>query len=268
MAIAMRGLRLKPTYEQLIGVAVSDELRNIKFPNRDAKFLRDGFALSQLDGEGMRIMEQQQEMAAKEAFKESLLKQIARNTGANMNDLRSESSSQSQRERINRAIYYNIDVDPPPEEEISSMSVQGEGLEEFRVPDENMPSVSSLTSSSDSRSRLVADYEGRIQQLQAEKEAESRFQELQAAKNIDMLQKRVKQTLEDSEYEKEMEEKKRLTLAAIKDGEKLNSIECQMIKILELKAQKIRNQRKITLIPQEQNQEARQRLLYQRAQVV
>ena len=47
MAIAMRGLRLRPTYEQLIGVAVSDELRNMKFPNRDAKFLRDGFLLSQ-----------------------------------------------------------------------------------------------------------------------------------------------------------------------------------------------------------------------------
>ena len=34
-----------------------------------------------------------------------------------------------------------------------------------------------------------------------------------------MLQKRVKQELENAEYEKEMEEKKRLTLAAIKDVE-------------------------------------------------
>ena len=91
MAIAMRGLRLKPKYEDLIGIAVSDELRNIKFPNRDAKFLRDGFLLSQLDGEGMRQMEKQQEMAAKEAFKENLLKQIAKHTGANMHDLRNES---------------------------------------------------------------------------------------------------------------------------------------------------------------------------------
>ena len=72
MAIAMRGLRLKPSYEQLIGVAVSDELRNVKFPNRDAKLLRDGFVLSQLDGEGMRQMEKQQEMASKEAYEEHL----------------------------------------------------------------------------------------------------------------------------------------------------------------------------------------------------
>ena len=65
MANAMQGLRVKPKYEDLIGVAFSDGLGNIKFPNRDAKFLRDGFVLSQLDGEGMRIMEKQQEQAMK-----------------------------------------------------------------------------------------------------------------------------------------------------------------------------------------------------------
>ena len=68
MAVAMRGLRLKPTYEDLIGVAVSDRLYNIKFPNGNAPFLRNGFILSQLDGEGMRAMEMQQGMASKEAF--------------------------------------------------------------------------------------------------------------------------------------------------------------------------------------------------------
>jgi len=40
MAISMKGLRLKPKYEDLIGVAVSDKLYNIKFPNRDATCLR------------------------------------------------------------------------------------------------------------------------------------------------------------------------------------------------------------------------------------
>ena len=43
MAIAMRGLRLKPTYEDLVSVANSDELENVEFPNRDVSFLRDGF---------------------------------------------------------------------------------------------------------------------------------------------------------------------------------------------------------------------------------
>ena len=40
MAIAMQGLRLKPTYEQLIGVAVSEGLENMKFPNRNATFFK------------------------------------------------------------------------------------------------------------------------------------------------------------------------------------------------------------------------------------
>ena len=38
MAIAMRGLRVRPQYEDLIGVAKSNDLENVKFPNRDAIF--------------------------------------------------------------------------------------------------------------------------------------------------------------------------------------------------------------------------------------
>ena len=108
MAIAMKGLRLKPKYEELINVAVSDKLYNIKFPNRDAKFLRNGFVLSQLDGEGARIMERQQEMASKEAYKEHLLKQIAKNTGSNFHDLRNDNHDDLRRERVNNAVYFNM----------------------------------------------------------------------------------------------------------------------------------------------------------------
>ena len=68
MAVAMRGLRLKPTYEQLIGVAISDSLGHIEFPNRDASFLRNGFVLSQLEGEGMRAMKMQQQRHIKEVY--------------------------------------------------------------------------------------------------------------------------------------------------------------------------------------------------------
>ena len=78
MSIAMRGLKLKSNYEGLINVAVSCKLYNIKFPNRDVSFLRNGYVMSQLDGEGARIMERQQELASKKAYKEHLLKQIAK----------------------------------------------------------------------------------------------------------------------------------------------------------------------------------------------
>ena len=45
MANSIQGLRIKPSYEDLIGVAVSDGLENIKFPNRNAWFLRNGFVM-------------------------------------------------------------------------------------------------------------------------------------------------------------------------------------------------------------------------------
>ena len=57
MSIAIKGLRVKPNCEGLINVAVGGKLYNIKFPNRDATFLRNGFVLSHLDGEGMRAMQ-------------------------------------------------------------------------------------------------------------------------------------------------------------------------------------------------------------------
>ena len=69
MANAMQGLRVKRKYEDRIGVAFSDGLGTIKFPNRDAKFLRGGFVLSQLDGEGMRIMENNKKWQAKTHIK-------------------------------------------------------------------------------------------------------------------------------------------------------------------------------------------------------
>ena len=78
MAVAMRGLGCKPKYEDLIGIAVSDKVYNVKFPNRDATFLRNGFVLSQWDGEGMRQMERQQEIASKEAYKEHILAEITK----------------------------------------------------------------------------------------------------------------------------------------------------------------------------------------------
>ena len=43
MAIAMRGLRLRPTYEDLVGVAVSDGLEHMKFTHRNAAFFKKWF---------------------------------------------------------------------------------------------------------------------------------------------------------------------------------------------------------------------------------
>ena len=100
MAMPMQGLRDRPQYEDLINVVVSDELYNIGFQNRDAKFLREGYVMSHLDGEGARIMEKQQEIASKQAFKESVLKEVAINTGPNLSDLRNEAHQEMRTDLI------------------------------------------------------------------------------------------------------------------------------------------------------------------------
>ena len=112
MAEAMRGLKVKPACGSLIG-AFSNGLGNIEIPNRNAKILRDGFILSQLDKEGMRQMKLQQEQASKQAFKESLLTQVAINTGSNLSDLRNQNEADLRTERVNEATnpntqFYNI----------------------------------------------------------------------------------------------------------------------------------------------------------------
>ena len=92
-------------------MTVSDKLYNVKFPNRDASLVRNGFVLSQLDGEGMRTMERQQEMASKESYKEHLLKQIATNTGANIHDLRNDSHQEMRTERVEKTVHFDISQD-------------------------------------------------------------------------------------------------------------------------------------------------------------
>ena len=56
----------------------------------------------------MRQMERQQEMASKEAYKEYLLKEIAKNTGANFHDLRNDNHDDLRRDRVNNAVYFNM----------------------------------------------------------------------------------------------------------------------------------------------------------------
>ena len=63
------------------------------------------YVLNQLDGEGARIMERQQELASKESYKEHILKEIAeRNAGANIHDLRNDSHQELTTERVNQAL--------------------------------------------------------------------------------------------------------------------------------------------------------------------
>ena len=112
MTVAMKGLRLKPTYEQLVGVAVPDGLEQIKFPtNRNAQFLRNGFVLSQLDGEGMGVMEDQQKRHIKDMCMGSAFKPLASELGndsASNVSFKSAHTQNTQTERINEMITQSV----------------------------------------------------------------------------------------------------------------------------------------------------------------
>ena len=75
VAMMKEGLRRKPTYEEVIDYVEYDPDK-IKHPNR-AKFLRHAFQLSQVDGMGQAILEQQQVEEMKEIVKYYELQQLA-----------------------------------------------------------------------------------------------------------------------------------------------------------------------------------------------
>ena len=70
--MATYGLKKKPTLKELI-TQIETEPNTIKYPDRTATFVRNSFELSQLDGEGMREMEQQQAQHMAEVTKESAI---------------------------------------------------------------------------------------------------------------------------------------------------------------------------------------------------
>ena len=73
VAMMTDGLKRKYTYEEVIDYIEHDKDK-IKYPDRTAKQLRNTFELSQLDGVGMQIMEQQQFREMKEREKGTPIK--------------------------------------------------------------------------------------------------------------------------------------------------------------------------------------------------
>ena len=214
MAYAIQGLKVKPTYEQLINVAVSDELRNIKFPNRDASFLRNGFVLSQLDGEGMRQMEHQQEMASKQAYKEHLLKEIAVNTGSNLHELRSESHQELRAERVNQALnpnpqFYNIsqsDHDHDMETLHSSSASEDTGMRDDMAVSSKTTSLPSLDSNAMSvdvanQSSAVADHTGEIERQRQIAENERLQLEIRQSQQLENIRQQAASVLQATTQE-------------------------------------------------------------------
>ena len=93
------GLRKKPTYEEAINYIENDKDK-IHYPDRKAKFLRNTFELSQLDGMGMQIMEAQQLREMKEREKIHYLREIANNSGSSYKLLKANQDQQEEKTLI------------------------------------------------------------------------------------------------------------------------------------------------------------------------
>ena len=70
------GMRRKQTYSEIIEYIENDQDK-IKYPNRTAKFLRNTFQLSQLDGMGQALLEQQGVNEMAERVKDYQLNELA-----------------------------------------------------------------------------------------------------------------------------------------------------------------------------------------------
>ena len=84
--MASYGLKKKPTLNELAD-RIENEPNTIKYPDRTATIVRNSFELSQLDGEGMREMEQQQAQQMAEVAKENAIRSLAKNSDMNHADL-------------------------------------------------------------------------------------------------------------------------------------------------------------------------------------
>ncbi len=88
----MQNLRRKPTFNELINY-LEFEQPKIKYPNRDATFLRNSPYLSQFDGDSWIDLEEQENNITKEKLKEEEVKKIV-----------SENQSTAQVERVKRIV--------------------------------------------------------------------------------------------------------------------------------------------------------------------
>jgi hypothetical protein len=86
---AMLGLRKKETYEALINYLLTDQ-EIIRYPDRYAKQLRESPYLTQLDGEGMGEMQEQQERHFKEEQRENTIRQVASTSNQSVSQIKAD----------------------------------------------------------------------------------------------------------------------------------------------------------------------------------
>ena len=97
------GLKRRLTYNEIVDYIEKDPDK-IRYPDRWAKQIRNSFELSQLDGEGMREMENQQINQMKEQEKEHILRTLAKNTNTPHVNLNSFMNNLVTHSRVNQML--------------------------------------------------------------------------------------------------------------------------------------------------------------------
>ena len=108
----MQNLRRKPTYNELINY-LEFEQPKIKYPNRNATFLRNSPYLSQFDGDSWIDLEEQENNINKEKLKEMEVRRVASDTGRTAQALRSSRATSGYTTPMSSEIDSHMyDVDP------------------------------------------------------------------------------------------------------------------------------------------------------------
>ena len=107
------GLKKKPTLKELI-TQIETEPNTIKYPDRTATFVRNSFELSQLDGEGMREMEQQQAQQMAEVAKENAIRNLSKHSDVPHADLSEKAKAATRGQSVQTMLKHRQAQDHKP----------------------------------------------------------------------------------------------------------------------------------------------------------
>ena len=124
VAMLTDALKRRQTYEEVVEYIQTDPDK-IKYPNRAAKLLRNTFQLSQLDGIGKELMEQQEIEEMKEILKDYNIHKLAIENNTDARTERARSIQDRDEPRTGRAIQDSDEPRPPKAIQQGSSSSTG-----------------------------------------------------------------------------------------------------------------------------------------------
>jgi chemotaxis protein histidine kinase CheA len=203
-----KGLKVKPTYEKLIEY-IADPNDKISLPNRTAKFLRDGFILSQLDEPVYEQMEKQHDNALRNQFRENLIRQVASNGDIPHQHLREEHHRQVRVERIDRMLQternttQGMEIQTDPVVDITTD--EPEFMDTIDLEDTGIQATTAQTDQQTQAGAVAADYEAEVRRRQAEQEESIRRQQQAHAMEMERIRNEARDRLLAEQIQQEFD---------------------------------------------------------------